>query len=107
MIVFFRLDYIRPNQIKYSKLVEEVLTGHEKIGIIEAGTGLGKSMAYLFGAYKSSYDLEGSGPTVIACHTKPLQDQLFFKDLPQLFINMLYPLLAYFQNRLLFSMCVN
>ncbi len=74
----------RPNQIKYSKLVEEVLTGHEKIGIIEAGTGLGKSMAYLFGAYKSSYDLEGSGPTVIACHTKPLQDQLFFKDLPQL-----------------------
>ncbi len=29
------------------------------------------------------------------------------KDLPQLFINMLYPLLAYFQNRLLFSMCIN
>jgi|TARA_Y200000002_G_C22685199_1_gene665699 uncharacterized membrane protein YcgQ (UPF0703/DUF1980 family) len=29
------------------------------------------------------------------------------KDLPQLFIQLLYPLLAYFQNRLLFSMCVN
>ena len=74
----------RPNQIKYSKLVEEVLNNNGKFGVIEAGTGLGKSMAYLFGAYKSSYDLEGSGPTIIACHTKPLQDQLFFKDLPQL-----------------------
>jgi hypothetical protein len=29
------------------------------------------------------------------------------KELPQLFIHLLYPLLAYFQNRLLFSMCVN
>ncbi len=29
------------------------------------------------------------------------------KELPQLFIYLLYPLLAYFQNRLLFSMCVN
>lgn len=29
------------------------------------------------------------------------------KDLPQLFIYLIYPLLAYFQNRLLFSMCVN
>ena len=29
------------------------------------------------------------------------------KELPQLLIHLLYPLLAYFQNRLLFSMCVN
>ena len=29
------------------------------------------------------------------------------KELPQLFMNMLYPLLAYFQNRLLYSMCGN
>lgn len=29
------------------------------------------------------------------------------KELPQLFIYLLYPMLAYFQNRLLFSMCVN
>lgn len=28
------------------------------------------------------------------------------KELPQLFLNMLYPLLGYFQNRLLYSMCV-
>jgi len=74
----------RPNQIKYSELVEKVLTDNKRLGVIEAGTGLGKSMAYLFGAYKSSHDLEGFGPTIIACHTKPLQDQLFFKDLPQL-----------------------
>lgn len=74
----------RKDQVKYSSLVEKVLTENEKFGVIEAGTGLGKSMAYLFGAYKSSFDLENHGPTIIACHTKPLQDQLFFKDLPQL-----------------------
>jgi ATP-dependent DNA helicase DinG len=68
----------RKDQVKYSSLVEKVLTENEKFGVIEAGTGLGKSMAYLFGAYKSSFDLENHGPTIIACHTKPLQDQLFF-----------------------------
>jgi len=74
----------RPNQIKYSELIENVLVDNSKIGVIEAGTGLGKSMAYLFGAYKSSSFLDSEGPTIIACHTKPLQDQLFYKDLPQL-----------------------
>ena len=73
----------RPNQIKYSKHVEDVLTGNGKFGVIEAGTGLGKSMAYL-SVHLKVHMIYSSGPTVIACHTKPLQDQLFFKDLPQL-----------------------
>jgi len=74
----------RTNQVRYSKLIEEVLSEDDSIGVIEAGTGLGKSMAYLFGAFKSSSNLESDGPTIVACHTKHLQDQLFYKDLPQL-----------------------
>ena len=74
----------RPNQSKYASLSEELLTNEKGVGVVEAGTGLGKSMAYLFGAFKNSINMEEEGPTVIACHTKHLQDQLFYKDLPQL-----------------------
>ena len=74
----------RPNQVKYAALAEETLTQEKGIGVVEAGTGLGKSMAYLFGAFKNSLNVEQNGPTVVACHTKHLQDQLFYKDLPQL-----------------------
>ena len=65
-------------------MVDEILTDEKRIGVFEAGTGLGKSMAYLFGAFKNSVNMEDEGPTLIACHTKHLQDQLFYKDLPQL-----------------------
>ena len=74
----------RPNQKNYAKLVEDVLTHEKGIGVIEAGTGLGKSMAYLYGAFKKIIDVDDEGPTLIGCHTKHLQDQLFYKDLPQL-----------------------
>jgi len=74
----------RQNQVKYAALAEETLTQEKGIGVVEAGTGLGKSMAYLFGAFKNSLNVEQDGPTVVACHTKHLQDQLFYKDLPQL-----------------------
>ena len=74
----------RPNQAKYASLAEETLTQEKSVGVVEAGTGLGKSMAYLFGAFKNSLYVEDKGPTVVASHTKHLQDQLFYKDLPQL-----------------------
>ena len=74
----------RPNQEQYAKLVNEILSESGKIGVLEAGTGLGKSMAYLFGAIKESMNVEENGPVIIACNTKHLQDQLFHKDLPQL-----------------------
>ena len=74
----------RPNQAKYAAMSEETLTQVKGVGVAEAGTGLGKSMAYLFGAFKNSLNIEEVGPTVVACHTKHLQDQLFYKDLPQL-----------------------
>ena len=54
------------------------------VGILEAGTGLGKSMAYLYAAIYQSLITEDEGPIIIACHTKNLQDQLFNNDLPKL-----------------------
>ncbi len=74
----------RPSQEKYAKVIDEIINTDNNIGVIEAGTGLGKSMAYLFGAFRKSPNLDNEGPTIIACHTKHLQDQLFHKDLPLL-----------------------
>ena len=74
----------RHNQKEYAHLVHEILSENGGIGVLEAGTGLGKSMAYLFGAIKESERYEENGPVVIACNTKHLQDQLFHNDLPQL-----------------------
>lgn len=72
----------RPNQQRYAQMVDDIINDDQAKGVIEAGTGLGKSMAYLFGAIRKSFDHEEEGPTLIACHTKHLQDQLFHKDLP-------------------------
>ena len=41
-------------------------------------------MGYLFAAIKRKYESDSRGPVVIACNTKHLQDQLFYKDLPKL-----------------------
>lgn len=72
----------RPTQIKYSELISKLFTD-KSIGILEAGTGLGKSVAYLFPALKFGLEVEGKeGPTIISCHTKHLQDQLFYRELP-------------------------
>jgi ATP-dependent DNA helicase DinG len=46
--------------------------------VVQAGTGTGKSLAYLVPAAL------GGGPTVVATATKALQDQLAEKDLPAL-----------------------
>lgn len=72
---------VRPAQISYSNFVARAFS-ESSIGITEAGTGLGKSLAYLFPALKAAG--EGKGPTVISCYTKHLQDQLFFQEIPKL-----------------------
>ncbi|OGB60266.1 MAG: hypothetical protein A2Y94_02130 [Caldithrix sp. RBG_13_44_9] len=54
-----------------------------KFLVVEAGTGTGKSMAYLLPAIKWSVENYGPfGRIVISTNTKNLQEQLFFKDLP-------------------------
>ena len=75
---------LRSNQINFSEYVDNILSGQGGIGVIEAGTGLGKSMAYLYPAIKYSHDNSNENPIVLSCYTKHLQDQLFNNDLPTL-----------------------
>ncbi len=64
----------------------DVLSCYERngIGAIEAGTGIGKSFAYLVPALYYAFD-DPSDRTVIATSTINLQKQLIDKDLPALF----------------------
>lgn len=52
----------------------------EKIALIEAGTGIGKSLAYLVPAVY--WALKHQEKTVITTHTIALQEQLLYKDIP-------------------------
>ena len=74
----------RPNQVNYAQFVDDIFSSSGGIGVAEAGTGLGKSMAYLYPAIKLNSVKNDDGPVVISCYTKHLQDQLFNKDLPRL-----------------------
>ncbi len=65
----------RPGQVEMTSAVAEAMTTDRHL-IVKAGTGTGKSLAYLVPAV-----LNGKR-TVIATATKALQDQLANKDLP-------------------------
>ena len=71
----------RTGQIQMSTQVEGAL--RDKVHLmVEAGTGVGKSIAYLIPAIKYGY--ERKERVVISTNTKNLQEQLFYKDLPVL-----------------------
>lgn len=61
------------------KLVEKIVDAfnNQKILVAEAGTGVGKSLAYLLPAFFS-----GDRKVIVSTNTKALQDQLFYKDVP-------------------------
>ena len=65
----------RPQQIEMSAAIAETITANGLL-IAEAGTGTGKTYAYLVPA------LLAGGKVVISTGTKNLQDQLFQRDLP-------------------------
>ena len=71
---------LREGQIQ---MAEAVLRNFEKreFLLVEAGTGVGKSFAYLIPAIIHSNKTD-SARVVISTNTKNLQEQLFFKDLP-------------------------
>jgi ATP-dependent DNA helicase DinG len=66
---------MRRGQIEMATAIEEALTDNRKL-IVEAGTGTGKTMAYLVPALLSGRRV------VISTGTKALQEQLFFRDVP-------------------------
>ena len=72
---------IRPQQIDMAVAVAEAFNQGE-ILVAEGGTGVGKSMAYIVPAI--NFAVSTKNRVVISTNTKNLQEQLFFKDLPQL-----------------------
>jgi ATP-dependent DNA helicase DinG len=65
----------RPQQIELAETIEQAFTNQESL-ICEAGTGTGKTFAYLVPALLSG------AKVIISTGTKHLQDQLYLRDLP-------------------------
>jgi len=71
----------RPQQRQMAVAVAKALENREHL-IVEAGTGVGKSLAYLVPAIL--YAVKYGKKAVISTHTINLQEQLYEKDLPLL-----------------------
>lgn len=71
----------RDGQVAMAVAVAEALNGGQCL-LVEAGTGTGKSIAYLAPALK--FAVQNQTPVVVSTNTKNLQDQLRSKDLPLL-----------------------
>ena len=65
----------RSQQLEMALAVEDAILHHKQL-VAEAGTGTGKTFAYLVPALLSG------GKVIISTGTKTLQDQLFNRDLP-------------------------
>jgi ATP-dependent DNA helicase DinG len=65
----------RPFQLEMAEAIEKVIKNQSVI-VAEAGTGTGKTFAYLVPALLSG------GKVIISTGTKTLQDQLFGRDIP-------------------------
>ena len=70
---------VRPQQIEMVRAVEEAIESRKNL-IVEAGTGVGKSLAYL--APFVRWAVSEGKRVVVSTYTKALQNQLFVKDLP-------------------------
>ena len=66
---------VRPQQVALAEAIRAAIDSRESL-ICEAGTGTGKTFAYLVPALQSGHKV------IISTGTKHLQDQLFSRDLP-------------------------
>src|ERR1700744_1427210 len=69
----------RPGQYEMAKTIEQCFADRRHL-IVEAGTGTGKTLAYLLPALRRAR--EQKQRIIISTGTKNLQEQLFFKDVP-------------------------
>ena len=67
-------EFRRP-QLQMAQAVEQAIEERQHL-IVEAGTGTGKTLAYLLPAIRSGKRV------IISTGTKNLQEQLFYKDIP-------------------------
>ncbi len=72
----------RNEQLRLAKDIHDAFERGEFL-ITEAGTGTGKTFAYLFPAI--DFALKNNERVIISTQTKSLQNQLFYKDLPFVF----------------------
>ncbi len=71
--------FYRPRQAQLDmSLAVAAAIAHKQTLVVEAGTGVGKTFAYLVPALLSG------GRVLVSTATKSLQDQLFLRDLPRL-----------------------
>jgi len=66
---------MRPQQVELAQRIARAI-GERRMLVAEAGTGTGKTFAYLVPA------VTGGGKVLVSTGTKTLQDQLFRRDLP-------------------------
>jgi ATP-dependent DNA helicase DinG len=69
----------RPGQYAMAREIEQCFADHRHL-IVEAGTGTGKTLAYLLPAIRRAR--EQKQRIIISTGTKNLQEQLYFKDIP-------------------------
>ena len=75
-------DYeVRPEQLELATAIERALRERRHL-VAEAGTGVGKSFAYLLPTVLHADKHQGQGPIIISTRTIALQEQLEHKDLP-------------------------
>jgi ATP-dependent DNA helicase DinG len=72
---------VRTGQLEMVESVERALRGDQHL-MVEAGTGTGKSLAYLIPA--ALYALQNDTRVVVSTHTIALQDQIEKRDFPML-----------------------
>jgi ATP-dependent DNA helicase DinG len=72
---------LRPQQVQMSHGVQQAMAGARCL-VVEAGTGVGKSFAYLVPAIDLA--CKGAGKVIISTFTITLQEQLINKDVPLL-----------------------
>jgi ATP-dependent DNA helicase DinG len=73
-----RFEY-RPGQLQMALRVEKALIEGTHL-VVEAGTGTGKTLAYLYPSLR--FSLITGRRIIVSTGTKSLQEQLFYKDVP-------------------------
>jgi len=89
----------RSEQLEMSEFILSSLKKNES-GLIEAGTGIGKSLAYLIPALL--FATENKKKVAVSTETKSLQKQLFEKDFPT--VQKLFK--KYFDKEIKYSLCL-
>lgn len=77
----------RKGQQEMAKVISHAIQNGKNL-LVEAGTGVGKTLAYLIPA------MESHNPFIISTGTKNLQDQIFLKEIPFIKRELGYPITA-------------